>query len=174
MAFVRIKKIKGKEYCYLVQNRWRKGKIRKHKGVKQKVTEYLGKVYRPDKENELGFWETTESEPESYLKLATKEKMIHDLIRFELLKHGFVKNSEIWEKEEVKVNIEKKKIFNKSGAGCVIAINEGYLYSSRIRRLYNYEANGELEEAAPELARLFIESGIDIPKELFIAYYEKV
>jgi len=174
MAFVRIKKVKGKEYGYLVENKWKKGKIRTAKGVKQKVKAYPGRVYVLQKTDEKEFWETINSEPESYLKMATKEKILHDLIRFELMRHGFVNQGEIWKKEDVQVDIKKKRVTGCSGAGCVLKLNEGHLYSQRIRKLYSYEANGEIEEVGPELAKLFIESGIGVPQEVFIAYYEKL
>lgn len=171
MAFIRIKKIKGKEYGYLVQNKWRKGK---NKGVKQKVKSYLGRVYRLCRVEEKDFWETVDSDAEIYLKIATKEKILHDLVRFEMIKHGFVNIKGKWVKEGVVVDIDRKKIVNESSSGCVLAINEGYLCSYRLKRLFNYEANGEIEEVGPELARLFIESGIDIPQDVFIGYYEKI
>lgn len=39
--FVRTKKIKNKEYAYLVENEWTS------KGTRQKVKKYLGKIIRP-------------------------------------------------------------------------------------------------------------------------------
>ena len=46
MVFVRIKKIKGNEYGYLVHNKRNKRK----KTVKQKVKAYLGRLYRLEKD----------------------------------------------------------------------------------------------------------------------------
>ena len=43
MVFVRIKRISGKEYGYLVANSWTGS------GPRQKVSGYLGRVIRPEK-----------------------------------------------------------------------------------------------------------------------------
>jgi hypothetical protein len=170
VVYLRIKKIKGKEYAYLVKSKLRKS------GPRQKVKAYLGRVYRLSKEKGLDFWGSVNAEQESYLRLASKEKMLHDLIRFELLKHGFVNDpgtSNIWVKGSIRINIEKRRILNGTNSDCVLAINEGYLCGSKIKRLLNYERKNGVEESGYELAKLFVDSGIDIPQELFIAYYEK-
>ena len=171
MAFVRIKKIKGNEYAYLVQNKWRKAK---GKSPKQKVKAYLGRVYRLIKEKEIDFWETVDSEPENYLKFATKEKILNDLVRFELLKHGFVNLYGKWVNNNIKVDIDKKKVVNETKSECVLKINEGHMCGYRIKKILAYEPDGPIEETGYELARLFIESGIDVPQEVFIGYYEKL
>ena len=55
--FIRIKKIKGKEYAYLVKNTWKKRK----KSSRQTSSSYLGKVIKLKKTNNkslLGeFWD---------------------------------------------------------------------------------------------------------------------
>ncbi len=45
--FIRKKKIKGKEYAYLVENKYINGR------VKQKVKRYLGKVFRFDRSGDF-------------------------------------------------------------------------------------------------------------------------
>ena len=170
MVYLRIKKIKGKEYAYLVKSKLRKA------GPRQKVKAYLGRVCRLSKEKDINFWESVDAEKESYLRFSSKEKMLYDLVRFELIKHGFVnkpENPKEWVKDNLIVNIGKRKIINESGSGCVLAVNEGYLYGSRIKELLKYKQLGGYEESGYGLAKLFIDSGIDIPQELFIAYYEK-
>lgn len=175
MAFVRIKKIKGKEYGYLVQNKWKRSKVNKGKKTsKQKVKAYLGRAYKLDRVMDKDFWQTIDSDPETYLKMATKDKILHDLIRFELMRHGFVNINEKWIKEGVEVDINKKKIKNENKSKCVLKINEGHLCGYRMRKLFNYEAEGDVEESGLELAKLFIESGIDVPQEVFIGFYEKL
>ena len=50
MGFIRIKKINGKEYAYLVENKWyKRGFKSKGKGSRQTVSKYLGRVYKFDK-----------------------------------------------------------------------------------------------------------------------------
>src|SRR3990167_2170202 len=43
MAFIRTKRVSGKEYAYLVANSWTAS------GPRQKVAKYLGRVIRPQK-----------------------------------------------------------------------------------------------------------------------------
>lgn len=188
MTYIRIKKIKGKEYAYLVQSKWKRLKGRKDKTSKQKIKAYLGRVCRLEKERNLDFWETVETDPEDYLRLASKDKILDDLIRFELLKHGFMnqslkgsedlkdyrKSKRKWLKDGIIVDINKKNIINKSNSKCVLAINEGFLCNYRLKKLYKYEDKGEIKEIGLELARLFIDSGIDIPQDVFIGFYEKL
>jgi len=175
MSFIRIKKIKGNEYAYLVQNKWRRCIGRKGKSAKQKVKEYLGRVYRLGIEyKDKGFWETVDSEPETYLRLATKDKIIHDLIRFELIRHGFANIKDKWKKDELEVDILKRKIVNKINTRSVIAMNEGYMCSYNLKRIFRYEQRGDITETGYELARLFVESGIDIPQEVFVGFYDKL
>ena len=46
MGFIRVKKISGKEYAYLVENKWyKRGFKGKGSGSRQKVSRYLGRVY---------------------------------------------------------------------------------------------------------------------------------
>ena len=49
MAFFRIKKIKGNEYAYRVENEWKKGTS------VQKVKGYLGRVFRFEKSQQIEF-----------------------------------------------------------------------------------------------------------------------
>ncbi len=57
MSFIRTKKIDGKEYAYLVENKWYKRKVKgRGKGPRQKVTKYLGRVHSFDKVNDVDFY----------------------------------------------------------------------------------------------------------------------
>lgn len=175
MAYFRVKRIKGKEYGYIVQSKWRKSKKKGFKRCpKQKVKEYLGRVYKLGKEKDIDFWETIDSEQAVYLRMATKDKIIHDLVRFELLRHGFVSSEGRWVKDDILVDIGKKKIMNKLKSKCVLAINEGHLCSYRLKRLSAYDKRGDISETGYELAKLFIGCGIDIPQDVFIEYYGKL
>ncbi len=71
--FVRTKKIKNKEYAYLVENEWTS------KGTRQKVKKYLGKVIKP-----------VRASPNDY-KIDEKKKYetaIKALIKHELENHN--------------------------------------------------------------------------------------
>ena len=86
MAFVRTKKIKNKEYAYIVENKYRK----RGNPVKQKTKKYLGRVYRFERKNDFDFFEFYSiSDNISYLDQSSKKKLMLDLIKFELVNHGF-------------------------------------------------------------------------------------
>ena len=79
MAFIRIKKIKGYEYAYLVENIWKKRK----KGARQKVKQFLGRIYKPELVNDIGF-----SKEHGYVKENTFRQIVRELVEYELLKYG--------------------------------------------------------------------------------------
>lgn len=90
--FIRVKNIrkKGKtktyKYAYIVSNKWRKTR----KEAKQKVKKYLGRVYFFDKAEDkdfFGFYSITDVA--GYVKGNDKKKIVSDMVRFELLNHGF-------------------------------------------------------------------------------------
>ena len=87
MAFFRTKKIKGKEYAYIVENEW------KRKGSRQKVKGYLGRVYKFNVKNDVGFIEFKKIESaENYVRENDSKKIIGDLIEWELFRHEIDKN----------------------------------------------------------------------------------
>ena len=83
--FIRVKWIKNQPYAYRVSNRWRK-----KKGTKQEVKGYLDRVYYLNNVKELSFEEFIGNSMVEYLKNNSARAIILDLIRYELLKHGFV------------------------------------------------------------------------------------
>ena len=86
MTFVRTKKIKGNEYAYIVENKWKK----RGNKVKQKTKKYLGRVYRFDRVNVMDFYEHYDiSDVDEYLKQNSKDKIILDLIKLGLFNYGF-------------------------------------------------------------------------------------
>ena len=70
--FIRGKKIKGKEYAYLVKNEWQPW------GSRQKVTKYLGKIHKPKK--------TKNEHPKN--KATTYKEAIKPAIENTLRNHG--------------------------------------------------------------------------------------
>ena len=160
MGFIRIKNINGKEYAYLVENKWFKRKIKgKSKGSRQKVSKYLGRVYSFEKANNVGFFEFKIMEkPEIYLTNNTYEEIIKDLVRWEFYRH----NISI---DEFSIDFSSKKI-TKGGKDVSLRMNEGFLNIYTMRRLFNLRSNDSLY-----LAKAFVEAGIEIPKEIFVGLF---
>jgi len=149
MAFVRIKKVQGKEYGYLVKNEWTS------KGSRQKVKAYLGKIIRPSK--------TTE-QPLTIERSWNFSETIHKLVEWELSNHDIPK--------EVSYKDDQFKTRRKS---IVLALNEGFLCQQTLSQLLAFKPKGTYEEQVGlELANTLVEAGIMMPKEQFILLFEKV
>lgn len=86
--FIRVKWIKNQPYAYKVSNIWRK-----RKGTKQEIKGYLGRVYYLNPEKELSFEEFIGSNLAEYIEKNQPRTVILDLIRYELIKHGFTYKS---------------------------------------------------------------------------------
>ena len=162
MSFIRTKNIAGKEYAYLVENKWYKRRHKgKNKGPRQKVSKYLGRVYRFNKEKDLDFFSFKNiNNLEQYLRNNSnnKNQIFRDLVEWELFRHGI-------NKEEFTINFSNKKILN-GKREVSLRINEGFLNSCTLGRLFNLKS-GE----SYYLAKCFIEAGIEIPKEVFVGVF---
>lgn len=164
--YIRTKKIKGKEYAYLVQSRWKKRNKNSKNGPRQKVKGYLGRVYRLESKKDIDFFEFLSiKDSDKYLIKSCKKKIVYDLIRWEIYKHEI-------SKDDFLIDIEDKKIM-KNEKSVVLGINDGYLCGETIKKLINFK-NGEEEQQGLELAKRFVQAGINIPNELFICYFEKI
>ena len=98
MTFFRIKKIKGKEYIYMVENEWT------GKSSRQKVKGYLGKAFRFDMQRNIeftAFWGIQDIE--RYIDENKKEKIMKDLIEWEIARNWIPK-------EKFIINPDNKKI----------------------------------------------------------------
>jgi hypothetical protein len=153
--FVRIKKLKGKEYAYLVENEWTIN------GSRQKVKSYLGRVIRP-------------------LKMKEKEKDISEmdykqavmtLLKQELQNHGF--DEKLTFDNNIKADLDEKKITN-AGKNIVLAMNEGFLCSQTLKDALEIELTGHEEQAGTQLAKALLETGLRIPKDTFVKLFEKI
>ena len=126
MAFIRTKKIKGAEYAYIVENKWKK----RSKKVKQKTKKYLGRVYRFDKKKDIGFFEFhSVSDEIKYVEERKKEDIIVDLVKWELIKHGFNEEKAGFVNGDCIFKVKERKVVNSKGNKIALAFNEGYLSS---------------------------------------------
>ena len=185
MAFIRVKRAKRKngnicEYAYIVATKrvWKK--------VKQSNKKYLGRVYRFNKVKDLDFFEYYKvSNVHEYASSKKKEGILFDLIKLELIKHGFkvlnkqyskTKNNPSNKAHNIKFFngnciFDGKKVFNLLGNPIALGFNQGYLTTYSIRKILNFKAYDE--ESGYELAKMFVEAGISIPKEIFVEFFNK-
>ena len=162
MSFIRTKKIDGKEYAYLVENKWYKHSFKgKGRGPRQKVSKYLGRVHSFNKTDNTDFFNYKKiNDLEQYLKNNNKQKIFKDLVEWELSRHSI-------NKEEFTIDFNNKKIM-RGNKEISLRMNEGFLNSFTLERLFNLRS-GE----SYYLAKCFVEAGIDIPKEVFVGVFGK-
>ncbi len=160
MSFFRIKKINGKEYAYIVENKWHR------KGSRQKVKGYVGRVHRFNLKSNVGFLEHLNIEnAEAYLQDNDFKKIINGLAEWEILRHGV-------NKEEFAIDLNSIKI-KKSNKDVALHINEGFLCGHTLKNLIEFKAVDEQSDGY-RLARAFVEAGIKVPQEVFVGLFGKV
>ena len=186
--FLRIKKINNIQYAYLVDNRWYKRRTKdKGKGSRQKVRKYLGRVYSFDKVEDKHFFDFKKiGNIEEYIEKNGKNGVIKGLVEWELFRHNI-------NKDEFDIDFINKKILKcsknsenflahkKSRSDFLVnkkevslAINEGFLNSYTLARLLDFKFGYDAEKAGLELAKYFVEAGIEVPKEVFVGIFGKV
>jgi len=163
MSFIRTKKVDGKDYAYLVENKWYKRRFKgKGRGPRQKVSKYLGRVYSFNKVNDNDFFNFKNiNDVEQYLKNNDKQKIFKDLVEWELFRHNI-------NKEEFTIDFSNKKI-TKNNREVSLKINEGFLNRFTLNRLFNLKSGDSYY-----LAKCFVEAGIEVPKEVFVGIFGKV
>ncbi len=160
MAFFRIKKIKGKEYAYLVENEWKK------KSSRQKVKNYLGRVYRFGLIENIDFMQFIKVDDfDKYINENNTKKIIKDLAEWELLRFGIDKNIFL-------IDLENKKV-QKSGKNIALLINDGFMCGLTLKNLLEFKAEDQ-ERDGYRFARAFVEAGIKVPQEVFIGLFGKL
>jgi len=160
MVFFRIKKIKGKEYAYLVENEWKK------KSSRQKVKNYLGRIYRVDLKESADFLQFIKVEGfEKYVNENDIKKIIKDLIEWELFRFGVDRNIFL-------IDLNNKKV-QKSKKNAVLLINDGFMCGLTLRNLLEFKTEDQ-ERDGFRLARAFVEAGIKVPQEVFIGLFGKL
>ncbi|MBI1935999.1 hypothetical protein HYS31_06170 [Candidatus Woesearchaeota archaeon] len=161
MAFFRIKRIKGKEYCYSVENEW------KRKSSRQRVKQYIGRAYRFSISNDISFSEYLKiSDLNSYIENNEKSRIIKDLINWELSRFDISKEKFLIDIEEAKIQKNKKNI--------VFFIDDGFMCGITLKKLLEFAPEGDEQSDGYRLARAFIEAGIKVPQEIFIGLFGKL
>lgn len=186
MTYIRLKKFKRKNgkivtYAYVVQNRWKK-RVRKgsKKGARQKVKDYLGKVHEFSRVGEREFMSHFEvNDIESYFDENGRDKVIKDLIRIELLNHGFKETGDFYVNGAVAVYISDKDFFIKNldkekDRKIVIAMNEGFLCDETFNKLLNFKGEGGPKEVGLSLGNALLEAGLKVPNEIFVEMFNRV
>lgn len=161
MAFFRIKKVKGKEYAYIVENEW------KRKSSRQKVKAYLGRVHRFELKNNVDLAQFLKTASiEDYINDNPKNKIINDLIEWELFKHGISKHDFLIDFDNMEIQKNKKNI--------AVFINDGFVCNATLKNLLEFKPEGDEETDGYRLARAFVEAGVKVPQEAFVGLCQKL
>jgi hypothetical protein len=160
MGFVRIKKIKGQEYGYLVENTWTA------KGSRQKVKAYLGRIIKPAK---------TAGQPVPELKELSYADAVRAVAKWTLLQHGFQEGSQsMLMSGTVLADLGESRIINRTNPA-VISMHEGFLCTHTLQQATGFIPSGNTEETVgKELANVLLEAGLSVPQEVFVQLFEKV
>ncbi len=166
--FVRIKKIYGNEYAYLVKNRWTKN------GPRQKSRKYLGKVIRLQKKRDILFVDILEHKNiDFFVENSHFKDIVKKLAELELLKHGFEKQGKMFIRDDFKVDLIKFTS-KKAGKNIALRLNEGVMCGKSLELLIKFLPKEGEQATAVALAEAFVNNGIDVEKEVFIKIFQKV
>lgn len=173
--FLRKKIVKDNEYLYAVENFWKNGMVR------QKVRKYLGRIYCIKKSKSISFFgfinRKKRMNQEDYLNSADYDSIVYDIVRWELYRRGFKINEVSAEKCELKADFTKRKnILNCKGRPFCISCEEGYINNLSINKILNAKKCEDFKDDKKEafdFAKLFIDGGIEVPKEVFTELFAK-
>lgn len=158
MSFVRIKQIKGHPYAYLVENFWT------GESSRQKVSQYLGKVME---------FPCVSSAPAPNMNGSYTE-CLDELIIWQFTRMGFTRKGNVLSKGKTSFDVSRRGFFRKDKqVNVVIKNGEGFICAPTIKELYEFQAHGEDSQIGLALAKAIVNSGIEVPKELFVALFEK-
>ncbi|RMF06050.1 hypothetical protein D6764_03265 [Candidatus Woesearchaeota archaeon] len=163
--FVRIKRIKGKEYAYLVNNEWT------DRGPRQKTVAYLGRAISiPNGKVDEGLLKL----PENVDEMEYKEIVEH-AIRENLKAAGFREEDKelVLEEEGIKYLPEKRDFLKNKRRVC-LKLNEGIMCNFTLEKLLQFERTGEDRRDILLFAEAIVGSGIKLTKEIFVKLFTKL
>jgi hypothetical protein len=149
--FIRKKKINGKEYAYLIKNRYNKRK----KQSRQKTTKYLGKIIKL----------STSDNP-------THASTIRQSIINEFSQKGFKLNEDKLINKSIIIDLKNLTVTSKNKSIC-LELNEGFLCDYTLTNLVNFnDDNLNQKELVHNFADAFISAGINLHHDSFINIFK--
>lgn len=154
--FVRIKRIKGNYYGYLVENSWTPS------GPRQKVVRYLGKILRPERTKQAKLEEFIGEDVEKFVLAHSYPEIVQKMVDLEFSNHEF--GAATVDFSESKVKVRDKPV--------VVALNEGFLCDETLKKALEY--TGEDDYSGFQLADLLTGMGILVEKDVFVEVFQKM
>lgn len=159
--FVRTKRFKGKEYAYLVENKWTK------RGTRQKAIKYLGKVITPSIREIFDEENVPYCDLEEVRRTKSYKEALKKILYFEVQRLIF--NDD----ENISINVNKQEVLC-DDKRCVLKLKEGFFCGYTLKRLFNLHYFGQDKlEFGYKLAEGFLICGISLDKELFVEICNK-
>lgn len=163
--YIRVKKRKNKsgkelQYAYLISSKFYK------KGPRQKIKEYLGRVYHSHAEK-------------NSLKKITKQwpNAIKELLEQELKDHSFIQtiNSQQWLNGEIIIDLSKREVKNNEGQKSCLKLNEGFLCDYTLNQLLSFKTPQKKDhEVGKALGNILLLAGVNIGSEQFIELFNQL
>ena len=174
--FIRIKTRKNSQgisssYAYLVSSRYRK------KGVKQKISKYLGKVHSFERVKNVSLQEYLKEDPTAYINKKPLKTSFASLLRHELENHNFIKLSgNRLINSNILVNLSTREAKDiATGKPICLSLNDGFLADYTLSRLLNFKAPEALDkEIGKEMAKRLIGAGILLDEQIFVLLFQKL
>lgn len=160
MVFIRVKNrvFEGNEfdYAYLVENK------RGRYGTRQKVLEYLGRIYKFEKVRDV----------ELKVKEGSYKNLLISLYIHELRECGFRNRQGIFVKGKCSVDLENLKVFGENSK-VVLQMNAGFICDYSINGLVNLKILDD-EKSRRLFAKKLLLGGLDIKPEVFVELYKRL
>ena len=186
MSYIRLKRFQRKNgkivtYAYIVKSRWKK-RVPKgsEKGARQKVKGYLGKVHSFDRIGDSDFLShfSVDNVKEHFDEHGVNG-VIKDLVRLELMNHGFIENGDFYANKDIAVYVGDddfliKNLSEEKDRKLVIAMNEGFLCKETFSKLMNFKPKGDEKEIGRALGNALLEAGLKVPHEVFVEMFDRI
>lgn len=165
MGFIREKKIKNGMYAYLVENKWTS------KGPRQKVTRYIGKTI-------VGAERSAHPFPTLDIGRMSYTDALRSVLVWNLETLGFTADGNLYKNGDIIVDTLTFVVKDARGKDAIMKVkvknDTGYLCTVTLQKLFNFTMAGIEEKVGYEFARVFVDAGLDVPKDVFVRIFEKV
>lgn len=159
MAYIRIKKINNSPYAYLVESENTK------KGPRQKVKQYLGRVY--------GFEKVSDEKISTPVN--SKQELLLNLVLSELKSRGFKEKEDVFSFNKIYFDPQTFAVSKRTNKkNVVVSLNEGFLCSYTLQNVLNFKKSRNLTKDGQILAKHFLDAGLQISEEDFVRFYDLI
>ena len=163
--FIRIKKIKGNEYAYLVRNKWTRD------GPRQVSKKYLGRVLELERKTNMPF--SNKSLLSKSRREILREIYIHELSSFGFTLTGSHTMKLPYGEITLVARLGEFAVYEDEKER-VIRNRDGYLASSYFQRILRYSPKRNFEKDSVEFAKLIVNSGLFLDKEFFVEFFQRI